>query len=99
MLFNATPDKKKDDCGNDATLEASLGEAPDELQRLRAENAALKARNTMLNQKLQEALNIQTPGDLDGLPDEELEGEDCTGEALRKRLWRLCRRDGRGCPV
>ena len=74
-----------------------LSDPASEIERLRAENADLKAMNQHLNRELEAARDgIVTPS-----PDKDGENEEAgpiTEEALRKRLERLCKKDRQGCP-
>lgn len=78
--------------------EASSGEAPDEMEKLRQENARLKLMNDKLAKELEEALSavIASEAPAAGTQAEPAE-DDPSDEALRKRLFRLCgQKDSRG---
>ena len=82
---------------------AGSGECPEhpELERLRAENARLKDQLQRVSADLQDARSAVVRGGAEkkGLDEEDLEDAleaDVSGEALRKRLWRLCKADSRG---
>ena len=72
------------------------GASPDELERLRAENAHLRSKNA----ELERALSGVVSGGSDVPPpsSEAEDGEELSNEALRKRLWRLCKKDSKGRP-
>ena len=90
MLFETPKDDRR------AEKPSGSHELGLELELLRLENASLKARNEHLARELSQARQgiVATPSDKDA--DEG--SDDVTDDALRKRLERLCKRDGKGCP-
>ena len=95
MLRQALFESPADIAKPGPALPASSGEAPDELEKLRRENAELRSLNEKLAKELNEALQAvvssETPEDKKA-PEEEV-----TDEALRKRLYRMCgQKDAKG---